>query len=59
MNDYTPDNAIIGRGQDLIDDDGGYPVTGTECDRCGSDYRTGTAYGRTLCRPCQAEEAEQ
>lgn len=25
-NDYSPDDAIIGRGQDLIDDDGGFPT---------------------------------
>lgn len=54
-----PGSCPLAPPPEPVDDDGGYPITGVECDRCGSDYRTGTAYGRTLCRPCQAEEAEQ
>lgn len=27
-------------------------VTGSECEDCGSDYRTSTAYGHTYCRRC-------
>ena len=29
-------------------------VTGMECDDCGDDYRTSSAYGVTRCRKCWA-----